>query len=122
MPPARLNREPRRIEVRERLFQLGELLCRAVHFQPGEIDNLEQFREQTASPARTANVGEMGEHAFGRRGGFCFRGVRRFSQWPRTARLAKKRPASPAIKKSALVLGSGTAVPVTRQFRGAPSF
>src|SRR5207253_1075309 len=54
-----LDREPRRIEVRERLFQLLQLRRRAMHFYPGEIRHGEHFRKQCA------NVVEMGENAFG---------------------------------------------------------
>jgi hypothetical protein len=53
------EREPRRIEVRERLFQLAELRRRAMHFYPGEIGHGEHFRKQCA------NVVEMRENAFG---------------------------------------------------------
>jgi hypothetical protein len=43
-----LDREPRRIEVREWLFQLFQLCGRAVHFHPDEIAHSEHFRQQIA--------------------------------------------------------------------------
>ena len=55
----RFYREPRWIEMRERLFQLFQLRCRAMHFHPGEIGHGEHFREQRA------NVVEMRENAVG---------------------------------------------------------
>src|SRR6266508_2986681 len=54
-----LDREPRRIEVRERLFQLFQLCRRTVHFQPGEIAHREHFREQIP------DVVEVRENTFG---------------------------------------------------------
>jgi hypothetical protein len=54
-----LKREPRRIEMGERLFQLVELHRRAMHFDPGEIRHGEHFREQRA------HIVEMRESAFG---------------------------------------------------------
>jgi hypothetical protein len=56
---AALDREPRRIEMSERCFQLFQLRRRAMHFHPGQIGHGEHFREQCA------NVVEMRENAFG---------------------------------------------------------
>ena len=47
------------MEVCERLFQLFQLGCRAVHFYSGEIGHGEQLREQHA------NVVQMCQDAFG---------------------------------------------------------
>ena len=43
-----LKREPRWIEMGERLFQLSQLRRWTMHFNPGEIRHSEHFREQRA--------------------------------------------------------------------------
>ena len=54
-----LDREPRRVEVRERFSQLFQLRRWAMDFYSGEIGHGEHFREQRA------NVVEMREDTFG---------------------------------------------------------
>src|SRR5438874_10420731 len=53
------EREPRRIEVRERLFQLFQLGRRPVHFKAREIGHLHRLGQ------KRADVVEMREQAFG---------------------------------------------------------
>ena len=60
-----LDREPRRIEMRERFFQLSHLRARAVHFNAGEIGHRQHFRKQRA------DVIKMRENAFGVGVGFA---------------------------------------------------
>lgn len=59
MAQARLDFEPGRFEVLERIAQLVELGRRAVDFQALEGGDLQRLSEQVP------DVGKMGPHAFG---------------------------------------------------------
>src|ERR1700682_68444 len=54
-----LKREPRRIEMGERLFQLSQFRRRTMHLYAGKIGHGEHFREQRA------HIFQMRENAFG---------------------------------------------------------
>src|SRR6266850_3660010 len=60
-----LKHEPRRIEVRERLFQLLQLGGRPVHFNPGQVGHLHCLGQERA------DILEMREQAFGVLVGFA---------------------------------------------------